>query len=81
MARLIEILGEAANRISPDTMTRYPNVQWRQAIDTRNRVIHGYDTIDLRIVYGIIQNNLPPLVAELERILEQGGVDDDSGTN
>jgi uncharacterized protein with HEPN domain len=81
LARLIEILGEAANRISPDTMTRYPNVQWRQAIDTRNRVIHGYDTVDLRIIYGIIQNNLPPLVAELERILEQGEAEQNRGEN
>lgn len=53
-------------------MARYPNVQWRQAISTRNRVIHGYDTVDLRIIDGVIQNNLPLLVAELERILEQG---------
>ena len=53
-------------------MARYPNVQWRQAISTRNRVIHGYDTVDLSIIDGVIQNNLPLLVAELERILEQG---------
>lgn len=81
LVRLTEILGEAANRVPPETRARYPRVQWRQAIATRNRVIHGYDTIDLKVVYEVIQHNLPPLVAELERILEPGEDTDDKGSD
>ena len=67
----MEVVGEAANRVSAQSRATHPDIHWREWIDTRNRVIHGYDTVELRIVFRIIRNNLPPLVAELERILEQ----------
>jgi len=69
LIRLLEVVGEAANRVSAQTRAAHPAVHWREWIDTRNRVIHGYDTVEVRIVFRIIRNNLPPLVAELERIL------------
>ena len=81
LVRLMEIFGEAANRIPPETRALHPRVQWRQAINTRNRLIHGYDTVDLKILYDIIRHELPAVVAELERILEPGGEDDDTGAD
>ncbi|HEX5165651.1 MAG TPA: HepT-like ribonuclease domain-containing protein [Thermomicrobiales bacterium] len=70
LVRMVEVVGEAANRVPPEIRTLHPGVPWRQVIDTRNRLIHGHDTVDIRLVYEVIQHNLPPLVAELERILE-----------
>ncbi|HUG13681.1 MAG TPA: HepT-like ribonuclease domain-containing protein [Thermomicrobiales bacterium] len=63
LTKLIEIIGEAADRVRPETRATYPDVPWRRAIDMRNRLVHGYDTIDPRIVWDVVQNNLPPFIA------------------
>ena len=70
LVRLVAVIGEAANRVAPETRARYPQIPWRQAIDTRNRVIHTYGTVDLRVIYEIVRDNLPALVTELETILQ-----------
>ncbi len=72
LARLVEVIGEAAARVSPATRERLVDVPWRQLINMRNRLIHGYDTIDLGLVWKTTQEDLPPLIAALERVLQQG---------
>ena len=68
LVRLVEIIGEAATRVSEEGQKRYPSVPWREARGMRNRLVHGYDQIDLDVLWATIQDDLPPLVAELERI-------------
>ena len=46
LTRLMEIIGEAANRISQETHEKYPDIPWPNIIGMRNRLIHGYDVID-----------------------------------
>ncbi len=41
LTRLLEILGEAAKNVTPETQVRHPEVPWRDIADTRNRIIHG----------------------------------------
>jgi uncharacterized protein with HEPN domain len=65
LVRLLEIIGEAANRISPETRQRYPSVPWPAIVGMRNRLIHGYDEVDFDILWDVIQQDLPPLIAEL----------------
>jgi len=67
---LLEILGEAANRIPREEQARYPEIPWPQIIGLRNRLIHGYDSIDFDIMWQIVTIDLPPLVATLEKIVE-----------
>lgn len=67
--RQLEIMGEAARRISEETRLQLSQIPWRQIIATRNRLIHGYDDVDLSIVWDTIQNDLPPLIAQLEEIV------------
>jgi uncharacterized protein with HEPN domain len=50
LVRLVEIVGEAASRVSAETRGRYPDVPWSQIVALRNRLIHGYDSIDLDIL-------------------------------
>lgn len=69
LVRLIEVVGEAANRISPEGRDKYPSIPWQEIIGTRNRLIHGYDNIDLEILYQTITEDLPPLIAQLEKIV------------
>ena len=49
LTRLIEIIGESANRIPLEVQSLYPNLPWTQMIGARNRLIHGYDNVDLDI--------------------------------
>jgi uncharacterized protein with HEPN domain len=65
----IEIIGEAANCITPDMRRKYPGVPWELIGGTRNRLIHGYIDVDLDIIWTIIKHDLPSLIKELERII------------
>ncbi|OGP60574.1 MAG: hypothetical protein A2V67_15320 [Deltaproteobacteria bacterium RBG_13_61_14] len=71
LVHLLEIVGEAANRIPKEDRVRYPQIPWSQIVNMRNRLVHGYDTINLDIVWEIANQDLPPLIAELEKILEK----------
>ncbi|MBD2326946.1 DUF86 domain-containing protein [Alkalinema sp. FACHB-956] len=65
----IEIIGEAAGRISADLRTRYPHIPWVQMIGMRNRLTHAYFEVDLDIVWEVVTRDLPPLIVELEKII------------
>jgi uncharacterized protein with HEPN domain len=69
LVRLLEILGEAANRVPPEDQGRYPEIPWTQLISLRNRLIHGYDQVDFDILWQILTRDLPPLLDELDRIV------------
>ncbi len=69
LVRLLEVVGEAATRVPPDERGPHPRVPWSQMIGLRNRLIHGYDTINFKILWQILQSDLPPLVETLDRIL------------
>lgn len=73
LVRLLEVLGEAANRVSPKTRQQNPQIPWSQIVGLRHRLIHGYDTINLDILWKILADDLPPLIAQLERIEYPGG--------
>ena len=67
--RELEIIGEAMNRI--DKLEPTLNISAKkQIIGMRNRVIHGYDTIDDEIVWGVIVRHLPILKAEIEKLMQ-----------
>lgn len=69
LVRLLEVLGEAANRISDDEQERHPEIPWAEIIGLRNRLIHGYDSIDMDILWQIVSQDLPPLIQSLEKIV------------
>ena len=70
LVKLIEIIGEAASRVSPEGQNEYPSIPWPLIIGMRNRLTHGYDQVDLKILWDTIEFDLPPLITELEKILE-----------
>jgi len=67
LVRLLEIVGEAANRVPREVQARYGDIPWPAIIGLRNRLIHGYDAVDLDIVWRIVQEDLEPLIRMLER--------------
>ncbi|MBU2499137.1 MAG: DUF86 domain-containing protein [Proteobacteria bacterium] len=46
LIRLIEVVGEAAARVSPTGQARYPSIPWSQVVGMRNRLIHGYSRVE-----------------------------------
>ncbi len=68
MVRLLLIIGEAANRLSTDSQTQLNDIPWAQVIGFRNRLAHGYDTIDYARVWSIMQTEIPALVQSLEAL-------------
>ena len=76
--KLVEIVGEAASRVSAPTRDRHPEIPWNTIVGTRNRLVHGYDRVDHRVLWDIVTLDLPPLIEQLRSAL---GVTDARGRN
>ncbi len=64
----IEIIGEAAYQISQTVQEQLPGIPWDDIIGMRHRLVHAYFDINLDIVWRTVRDDLPPLIAELERV-------------
>jgi uncharacterized protein with HEPN domain len=73
LVRLLEIIGEAANRLSSEEQALNPEIPWLQIIDLRNRLIHGYDTVDFDILWNIVTKDLTTISVSLTNILKSEG--------
>ena len=71
LLHLVEIIGEAAGRISPESRGKLSSIPWREVVSMRNRIIHGYDTIKISILWDTVAEDLPPLAASLEAYLQE----------
>ncbi|MBI3989374.1 MAG: DUF86 domain-containing protein [candidate division NC10 bacterium] len=69
LTHLVELIGEAASQVPREVQARYPHTPWSKIISMRNRLIHGYDYVDHDILWDTITHDLPPLIAELEKII------------
>jgi uncharacterized protein with HEPN domain len=67
----IEIIGEASNHISADFRARFKEIEWREIVSLRNILVHEYFGIVNRIIWGIIQKDIPDLKVKIENILNQ----------
>lgn len=69
--RNIEIIGEAANKLSKEIYEENENVYWGRMIGLRNIVIHEYFGVDLNIIWQVITVNLPETKPKIEEILKE----------
>ena len=74
LVRLLEIVGEAAKGVEESVRQMRPLIPWKQIAGTRDCLIHGYFDVDHDIVWAILTNDLPPLIAELEAMLASSPV-------
>jgi uncharacterized protein with HEPN domain len=65
-----EIIGEAANGLSPGIRDAHPDVAWQDAIRMRHRLIHGYFDIDLDLLWDTIDRDLPAFEVAIGGVLE-----------
>ncbi|MCB0551246.1 MAG: DUF86 domain-containing protein [Phaeodactylibacter sp.] len=71
VVRNFEIIGEAANRVEENIKEEYAVVEWRRIIGLRNRIVHEYFGIDLKIIWMIIDENLDAFKSEIEGIIDE----------
>jgi uncharacterized protein with HEPN domain len=69
LIRLTEVIGEAAGRVPREVQQAHPEIPWALAITMRNRLIHGYDAVDLDALWDTITDDLPPLITQLRALL------------
>ena len=74
---LVQTIGEAAKRLSPEDRERWSDVSWHRLTGMRNRLVHDYDRVDLDILWQVVSHGLPRLVEELEEIERLLGASDD----
>lgn len=69
LERVLELIGEAARRITPVCQAEHPEIRWRRIIGQRNILAHEYGRVDPRLLYQTARQDMPSLIAALERIL------------
>jgi len=69
MVHHLQIIGEAVRSIDPDFRNKHPSVPWRLIAGMRNILIHDYGSINFEIVWSAVENNVPNLKVEIEKIL------------
>ena len=68
LLKCLEIVGEAAARVHDETRSSYSIIPWDDLVGMRNRLVHTYFNINLDLVWDTVTRDLPPLVAELEKL-------------
>jgi len=69
LTHLVELVGEAASKLPREVQDRYSQIPWAKIISMRNRLVHGYDSVDIDILWNAITKNFPELLAELNKII------------
>lgn len=66
---LFKLVGEAARRVSKQFCDTYPQIPWKAIVGMRHKVVHDYMNVDEDVVWDTVIKELPPLVAELKKIV------------
>jgi uncharacterized protein with HEPN domain len=70
VVRALEIIGEAAKRLPEELRQRYPDIPWKGMSGMRNRIIRGYDNVDLQIVWDVVKRDIPKLRPKIDALLK-----------
>ncbi len=76
LVKCIEIVGEAAAAVSEEFQRNNNSIPWVDIVGMRHRLVHGYFAVDMDRVWDTVSVDLPPLMAELEKIV--ASVEEDS---
>ena len=72
LAHLVQVIGEAARHVSPEFQEAHPGIPWRAIIGMRNKIVHDYLHVDYDLVWDVVAVDLPPLIAELDKVVPPG---------
>ena len=68
--RALEIIGEATKRLPMSLREQYPTIPWKDMAGMRDKIIHGYDDVNLRIVWDTIKKRIPKVKPQIQQILD-----------
>jgi uncharacterized protein with HEPN domain len=69
LTHLIQVIGEASRRVSPQFRDRYPQIPWEAIAGMRSKIVHDYMNVDEDIVWDSVTQELQPLIEELRKIV------------
>lgn len=67
---MFEIIGEASKKLSGELKSKYPEVEWKKIGGFRDVLIHDYEGVDLKAVWQIIENSVPQLKIQIQKIIQ-----------
>jgi uncharacterized protein with HEPN domain len=70
VVRALEIIGEATKRLPESLREAYPDIPWRGMAGMRDRIAHGYDSVDLQIIWGVVKRDVPEIKPKIAQILK-----------
>ncbi len=70
VTRALEIMGEATKRLPMKIREKYPEIPWKGMAGMRDRIIHGYDKVDLQIVWDTVKKEIPELKPLIRKVLK-----------
>lgn len=75
LVHLVQRLGEAARRVSPESQARYATIPWREIIGMRHKLVHDYLHVDEDVVWAVVTSDIPPLAEALAALsaADEGG--------
>ncbi len=68
LTHIVQVIGEAARKVSPQFQRDHPEIPWRQIIGMRHRIVHDYMRVDEDVLWEVIQHDLPALLPHLEKL-------------
>ena len=71
VAHWVQIIGEAASRVSPETQGAHPKIPWRRIVGMRHRIVHDYMDIDEDILWVVVTRSLPELMELLTPLVPE----------
>jgi uncharacterized protein with HEPN domain len=71
VTRALEIVGEATRRLPVSFREQYPNIPWQDMAGMRDKIIHGYDNVNLRIVWDVVTRDIPDVKPQIQQILRE----------
>jgi uncharacterized protein with HEPN domain len=73
LVHLVQVLGEAARRVSPEQQAAAPSIPWREVTGMRHKIVHDYLDVDEDIVWAVVTHDIPPLITILETLISDTG--------
>jgi uncharacterized protein with HEPN domain len=66
LAHLIQVIGQAAQHVSPALRREHPEIPWREVTGMRHRIVHDYMNVDDDVIWAVATEDLPQLIRQLE---------------
>ena len=70
LTHLVQVIGEAARQVSREFSREHTEIPWQDIVGMRHKVVHDYLGVDEDVVWRVVTEDLPPLIASLQKILE-----------